>query len=456
MGHRIDSPRDAASGLATGKRNHKPIQVRGTPKAPDGVIFGGPAPAPAKAAPPRDAMTGAAAKKKLSITGRRPPVTIADPSKIDPALAALVKAGVQGAAAGHAQAAATAPVVRNTGTAPLQSATGSITKDDWKTPERLVAKMTQNSKTPDSVSSDARCGPTNLLAVAMLNDGQEGAAQLLERSLAKMGGRLELEDAKELKRIASAVRKGTATFEDLSRAQGLLYTASNTRAWLGDALTDARSSELLDGRQLARLAALEAKSPNLNPAELRALSELLTTGLDRPVTVTKETVKGFESRGPQLAVNFNDAFLPESRSGLDDAELARAAGAGGLSSKQVSAQAAGSLASTALEKLAPGQAAVLRVALDSSSTAPDHFVTVGKLRDGRAFIYNPDPTRGDATLVIGSAVAPQPATFTRELARYDQRSIAQPGSPSVVPPMTVLGAASPRDPQSGMASGKRL
>jgi hypothetical protein len=79
-------------------------------------------------------------------------------------------------------------------------------------------------------------------------------------------------------------------------------------------------------------------------------------------------------------------------------------------------------AGAALDHLKPGESAVLQVTGDPAGNHADHFVTVGLLKDGRPYIYNPDPAPGDATLTVGRATEPQPDPFTGELAKYSKRA----------------------------------
>lgn len=399
---------------------------------------------PATPKPPADGLVEKK-RKVLSLVGARAVAGVA-PGAIDPGLVAFAQAALKGALATmpmqqKSVAAAGVALNRNPGTAPLATGTGPITNEQWKNPLLLVGAMTQNGVGADAISGSARCGPTNLLATALLQGGPAAAAKLLEKTAASAGPYLERGDARELKALAEKVKKQTATFEDLSKAQGLMYSAANRETWFGEALTQAKQDGGLEGAQVARLETLAGKAPGLSAADKRELGELLSLGLDRDVTVDVVTAKGFEDRGPQVVVKFKDGFQLDTH-GLADGELAAAAKHGGFKSTQVVAHGdAGAAATGALKTLKPGESAVLRVGLDGSSSNPDHYVTVGRLTDGRPFVYNPDPSRGDATLVVGSPKDPQPATFTAELAKYDGRSIGQKTTGGamdlgVVPPMT--------------------
>ena len=49
-------------------------------------------------------------------------------------------------------------------------------------------------------------------------------------------------------------------------------------------------------------------------------------------------------------------------------------------------------------------------------------ISEGKLKDGRPFIYNPDPQAGDATLTVGVIGKKQSASFDAEVAKYSGRA----------------------------------
>lgn len=50
------------------------------------------------------------------------------------------------------------------------------------------------------------------------------------------------------------------------------------------------------------------------------------------------------------------------------------------------------------------------------------LLAVGKLKDGRPYVYNPDPYGGDATLTVGVVKGPQSASFRNEVAKYSARA----------------------------------
>lgn len=308
---------------------------------------------------------------------------------------------------------------RNLGSGPLNSSTGPIPQSAWSDPTLLVGAMTQNRAGAQLSSSAARCGNTNLFAAALLS-GPAAAAKLLQTT-AQGSKLLTPGQKKDLTDLAARIKNHTATFEDLSAAQDLLYAASNTRSTFGDVNTElAANGNLLQGADLAKYERLKAKIPELNAAEQRQFSELLSTAIDREVSVV---IENDPRLGKQLYVNSFPGSISGDTSGLDDKELTAAARAGGAAPVKLAFDASkpGSVEAV-MAKLKPGESVVLRVGLDSSSTAADHFVTVGKLKDGRPYVYNPDPYGGDATLTVGVVKGPQSASFRNEVAKYSARA----------------------------------
>jgi hypothetical protein len=109
--------------------------------------------------------------------------------------------------------------------------------------------------------------------------------------------------------------------------------------------------------------------------------------------------------------------------GLDDGELLSLAASGAASVAPVAYDRRRPDAVAAvLERLKPGESAVVPLPGSPTGTGADHFVSVGILRDGRPYVYNPSPAPGDATLAVGRAGDPQPQSFVDELAKYSQRA----------------------------------
>jgi hypothetical protein len=322
----------------------------------------------------------------------------------------------------------------------VMTRTGRISDAAWSDPTVLVGDMTQNAAIGGNASD--RCGPTNVLAGALLQ-GPSVAAKFLESEAGHAGSKLGADQKKGLNDIAARLRAHTATYEDLSMAQNLLYQSADTRIGLGQALDRAQAmadkgeaGDPLSTKDFNRLKTLYAKVPDLSAPELKEMGQLLTKALDREVTVKIEPDPR-TGKGKQTFVHMAPGDNDWDQSGLDDGEILAHARAGGLKAQSVPFNAgAKDPAGAALAGLKPGESAVLRVAADSSAADPGHFVTVGRLKDGRPYVYNPDPAKGDATLVVGTAKDPQPADFTREVFKYSQR--ARPDLDDSNPAATVI------------------
>jgi hypothetical protein len=315
---------------------------------------------------------------------------------------------------------------RNGSDTPLKAATDPIPASAWNDPVQLVGRMTQNAEGVRGANSSSRCGPTNLLAGALLQ-GTDVAAKYLEKAASNAGGHLVDGQKRELVEIAGRIRNHSATFDDLSRASDLLYRAANTRMSLGQWRSENPTTPLLNETQRAQLDALLAKDPNFSPNDLKQLSALLSAALDFEVSVA---IVDEPPTGKGVVLNYRPGANPSGDSGarLDDGELRKAAKAGGLGAGGVEYNPGGSdAAGRVLDHLKPGESAVLRLSGNPSGNQADHFITVGILKDGRPFIYNPDPARGDATLTVGRAFGDQLAEFTDELAKYSQRATQSAG-----------------------------
>ena len=307
----------------------------------------------------------------------------------------------------------------NPRTEPLASAKGRIPESAWIDATQLVSRMTQNSDDPNDPNSDLRCGPTNLLAAALLQGGPSGAAKLVKSIADRSGNTLLPDEKNELKTIAARIKNHTATFDDLSRAQNLMYAVTNTRLGLNEALST-MSVETLSAAKQRELDGIGAKVPNLSSSEAKRMGELLS---ERFATDVKVVVDTDGPGGKEVFVQLTPGDGQSDRSGLDEKELRAGAKNGGLkAAKTAYDPTAADSAEQVLKKLKPGESVVLPLKGSASSAEPDHFVSVGVLKDGRPYIYNPDPQQGDATLTVGYAKPPQARSFETELAKYSPRS----------------------------------
>jgi len=305
---------------------------------------------------------------------------------------------------------------RNTTAGRLTSATGPIPPADWNNPALIVGKLTQNATGAASLTSETRCGPSTLLAGALLH-GPDVAAKYIDTVAEKSGKLLTAYDRKAMHEIADRVRHRSATLGDLSDAQNMLFLAQNRRRFVGEWRSANPAPSYLSAAQNAQLGLLIAKEPNYSAQELSQLSALLSKATD--LTVQAKVIED-ASGGKHLVMNYVNETGDD---GLDDVELRDAASAGGLGASGIAHDPAGpDPAGAILDRLKPGESAVLRLSGTPTGTQAGHFVSVGILGDGRPYVYNSDPFPGDATLVVGSANGPQPQAFKDELAKYSERA----------------------------------
>jgi hypothetical protein len=298
---------------------------------------------------------------------------------------------------------------------PLMTPTGRIPASAWSDPTQLVGQLTQRGATLDSShTDDNRCGSANLLGVVLLQKGTAGAAAFLT----KAAQALPPAEQQQLLAIAERVKNHTSTYDDLSAAQGSLYAAGNTRQSLDEALTFLEPEER------------EAFKTAITKRDVDTVRELLALP-----TATIETYTDPRTGKAVPAIGVPKAARRGNGSGFDDAELGSQATLTGMKASSGSSTSTDVVADT-LKSLKPGESAVVRVATTSTDHDAGHFVSVGKLADGRPFIYNPDPSKGDATLCVGNAKDPQALSFVAELSRYSTRTNTDPDGAR--PAVTVL------------------
>jgi hypothetical protein len=219
---------------------------------------------------------------------------------------------------------------------------------------------------------------------------------------------LSANEKKQLEEIASKVEKMTASLEDLNSAQQLLYKSANTEASL-QALKE-QAAQLKPGLTRAIDKAMReyvnATPLQKDPAEL---NRLLTQALGVPVDVDK-AIGGMLELTP--------AMRAKDTSGLTDGELSTLAKTAAPGATSVSIGDDPSVEKLA-KSLKPGESMTLRIAGEEKSGEADHYVTLGRRADGQYFLYNPDPGKGDSTLVVGQKVLD--ASFLSASGAYDDR-----------------------------------
>jgi hypothetical protein len=305
-------------------------------------------------------------------------------------------------------------VNRNAG--PQHSAAGRISSAEWSDPARLVSKLTQNPHGRLRAQSSAACSASNLIGAALLSGGPDKAAALLDR-VAKDGNlNLGPEEQRQLSGIASKIRDRTATFGDMNLAQELVYRAGNTQASAVDLAEQAQSSRSLNAREKQEVSVLANDG-----SDVPKLERLLSRALGREVHLDN----GWE--------RVTDRARTRDTSGLTDDELKTLGTAAAPGARHHELTAPNDTIEGIANALQPGEAVTIRVAGDDKGTRPDHYVTVGRQKDGTFYLYNPDPARGDATLVLGGKGPRADADFIQRTGKYDGRMYEDQNGDSLPP-----------------------
>lgn len=311
----------------------------------------------------------------------------------------------------------------------LASARGRIPASSWDQPERILGRLTQTPAGGSGGNSLYRCAPANLLGQAVMN-GPAATSQFL-RNVAQSTppGRLTDAERRDLRDIATAVDGRTATFDQLSRAQGLLYKAGNSRTDAPGALRQAIASGRLNAAERREAQAFITRLDNNDAISTRdgeRMSTLLTKAFGQEVRV-----RGYDD--PQhpgdasrrfVGVEVGGRLSGGDRSGFGDDEVAGLGTLGGARGRNVDFSS--TTLRDVLRGLRPGEAATLRVAGTEGGENADHFVTIGRRPDGTAYLYNPDPARGDYTLFTGGRGDVQPQAFLDQLQRVEDRTAIDP------------------------------
>lgn len=293
-----------------------------------------------------------------------------------------------------------------------KSASGKITPEQWSDLTQLVGKLTQfPAKKNASDQSQAACAAANLLGAALLTGGPDAAAAMLKR-VASGSTQLTAAETTELNGIAERIQGKTATFEDLNKAQQLLYRSANIET-TGKDLVD-QAADKLSGPKLKKLETamkryLTATIMSRDEKDVQTVSQLLGEAFG-----DKSYKWDPDSSG---SVGIEAGRRTKDLSGLTDDEL-KSLGATASKGQTVVIDERTNIKDLAMT-LKPGESITLRLAGDSNAkTSPNHYVTIGKRPDGTMFLYNPDPSRGDSTLVTGKL---DDAKFKDHLGRYQPR-----------------------------------
>lgn len=360
-----------------------------------------------------------AKKKPISMTGRFKPVgpPLSGSAQLKDEVSSARLVAQAGGKPAKAAAMTPGPGGINTTTDPRPSASGKVSSKEWDNPQLLLAKLTQNPASGPDANSRERCGPSNLLGAALMQGPESAAKYLTNVADAPKNNRLSDAEKKELKEIAGRIENKTATFEDLGRAQDLTYKSGNRVRDVQSTAQEALDSGKLTSPEKDELNRL-LNSP-ATPENMRRMGELLTLGTGHPTRIVSDpdfpgsflaTVEGSRSAG--------------DKSAYTDREVMELAEIGGTQ-KGFEKMDDKSLKDI-FKSLKPGQSAVIRVSGDNEGTDADHFVTIGKRKDGTAFIYNPDPAKDDPTVFVGGKGDKQGAAFMKELQKYEDRTAIDP------------------------------
>ncbi|MBL8913812.1 MAG: hypothetical protein JNM17_24125 [Archangium sp.] len=361
-----------------------------------------------------------AKKKPLSMTGKfKPvgqPVTGNALLKDDVSSARLVAQAGGGTVSKPVNMTA-GPAGVNKTDDPRPSASGKISQKEWDNPALLLGKLTQNPASGADANSRERCGPSNVLGAALMQGPESAAKYLKNVADAPKNNRLSDAEKKELKEIAGRIENKTATFEDLGRAQDLTYKAGNRVRDVGSTADEALKSGKLSTAEQSELKTLLGSEPT--DEKLARANELLTKGTGHPTRIVKDP----DFPGSFLAT-VEGSRSASDKSAYTDREVMELAEIGGT--KQGFEKMDDKTLKDIFKDLKPGESAIIRVSGDNEGTDADHFVTIGKRKDGTAFIYNPDPFKGDPTVFVGAKGDKQSAAFMKELAKYENRTAIDP------------------------------
>jgi len=235
----------------------------------------------------------------------------------------------------------------------------------------------------------------------------------------------------ELLAISSRVRNKTATYEDLGKAQQLLFRAGNTQgdvSLLGKLLRERG----MNGGEFKNLTAAEgtefrtilAQNTPWSDTQAKRIEELFTRSTGVQMHMAKDETGTY-------APKIEGDLVPLDDSGFSDEEAKKFSKLAGLTGKTEVTN--DDLLKDLAGKLKNGESVSLRVAGTPDGDVSNHFITVGRREDGTLFLYNPDPANKDATLTIGGKGAGTPE-FQKLLQDYQDR---QPGDPNGKPPQYV-------------------
>jgi hypothetical protein len=296
------------------------------------------------------------------------------------------------------------------------SASGPISAAEWADPSKLLSKLTQNPAGGANDLSHSTCGASNLLGAALMAS-PEHAARLCQ-NVAKNAStdQLSLSEKSELGQIGQRISNHTATFEDLNRAQSLLYKAGNT---VSD--PDTVVQQALDGHTLNAADQQEltnfTKQSSWSDADAARIAQLVSKATNTTTTFTKN--------GQGWDANVSGSLSNKNASGFTDGEEANLAKLGAMYTDPKQKVGGDYVLQDDVKTLKPGQSMTTRIVGQSADNGTggnaDHFVTIGRRTDGTWYMYNPDPGKGDSTMITGNKGDKPSADFMKQVSRYADR-----------------------------------
>ncbi len=207
----------------------------------------------------------------------------------------------------------------------------------WDGPAALNA-LHQVDDNPDTKSDEHRCGPSTLLAGAVMK-GPESVAKICDNLYAN-GKNLTKEDQAKLEEINHKMLGGEGTVEDLHLLQDMMYRSAGGNGG------DLKNEQLLELQKQTGLVDKDQADKDYKSGEKNTNSD---------GTVVKE---------PNDSRTFTD---PERGQKM-------------------------------ISNLKPGESRVMNIDPNGNG-APHHYVTVGKDKDGREYIYDPYPKENEPNVV---------------------------------------------------------
>lgn len=339
---------------------------------------------------------------------------------------------------------------QNDGDKPMRTAPGSPAATAWQNPGNGV--LANITAFPPTGKLDVGACYANLAAACVLGAGilaGPGKASDLLVAVAKHDGAALLPPLRqELLDIARAIHEMNVEYHRLNRAQVLCSLAGNPTTAIKEAIQQASRAPMVTRltkehrEQLKVYDRFLAQGKTLDDVQVGNLSTVLREahGRDMPVVRAWDPAVAAPKLTRDLRIRRVEDMLPDPT--LDEvATLATLAGVLTAAAQPLPLPKPGTTykhLQDLITGMGNGAAAVLRLHLSDreEDTQSDHFVVLGRRGDGVAYLYNPDPRRGDYTLMFGRAGKNQAPDFLAALQSYAPR--IRPDVDGVLPTVTTL------------------